>query len=125
MDNNLFYNVAAPYGIFRSYYVKSANINNNILWSKEGTSSDIYLFRLNLKTSSASKVFDGESSNNYCYGALSGTWSMAPSSYLGPLSEVVNLPSSGPDPVSSFDPFTGEFELIPAYASYGPQLQPN
>lgn len=126
MENNLFYNVAAPNGIFRSYYVKSANINNNILWAKEGTSSDIYLFRLNLKTSSASKVFDGDSSDNYCYGALSGKkWSMADLNYIGNLSEVVNLTSSGPDPVSSFNTSTGEFELIPAYASYGPQLQPN
>lgn len=125
MNNNLFYNVAASTGLFRTYYVKSANINNNILWAKEGTSSDIYLFRLNLTTASASKVFEGASSYNYCYGALSGTWSMAPSSYIGPLSEVVNLTSSGPDPVSSFNTSTGEFELIPAYASYGPQLQPN
>lgn len=124
MDNNLFYNVAASTGLFRTYYVKSAYIRNNILWAKEGTSSDIYLFRLNKKTSEASKVFDGESSYNYCYGNLSGTWSMAPSGYNGPLSEVVNL-TSGTDPVSSFNISTGEFELIPAYASYGPQLQPN
>ena len=124
MDNNLFYNVAASTGLFRTYYVKSAYIRNNILWAKEGTSSDIYLFRLNIKTSEASKVFDGESSYNYCYGNLSGTWSMAPSGYNGPLSEVVNL-TSGTDPVSSFNTSTGEFVLIPAYASYGPQLQPN
>lgn len=126
MNNNLFYNVAASTGLFRTYYVKSANINNNILWAKEGTSSDIYLFRLNLTTASASKVFEGASSYNYCYGALSGkVWSMADPKYIGPLSEVENLTESGTDPIASFNPSTGEFELIPAYASYGPQLQPN
>ena len=135
MDNNLFYNVAAGNGIFRTYYVKSAYIRNNVLWAKDSEkngdyNSNIKLFGLNLKTVDASSVFTGSSSANYCFGALGKnsdgskdlSWSISDAAYRGPLTNVTKLDIN---PIASFNTSTGEFELIPAYASYGPQLQPN
>lgn len=130
MDNNLFYNVAAGNGIFRTYYVKSAYIRNNVLWAKDGSyASNIKLFGLNLATASSSEAtkatsdFIGESSNNYCFGDLGEkSWSISDEKYRGPLTNVKTLDAN---PIASFNTSTGEFELIPAYASYGPQLQPN
>ena len=135
MDNNLFYNVAAGNGIFRTYYVKSAYIRNNVLWAKDSEkngdyNSNIKLFGLNLKTVDASSVFTGSSSANYCFGALGKnsdgskdlSWSISDAAYRGPLTNVTKLDTN---PIASFNTSTGEFELIPAYASYGPQLQPN
>lgn len=135
MDNNLFYNVAAGNGIFRTYYVNTAYIRNNVLWAKDSENngdynSNIKLFGLNLKTADASSVFTGASSNNYCFGNLGknsdGTkdlsWSISDTVYRGPLTNVKKIDTN---PIASFKTDTGEFELIPAYASYGPQLQPN
>ena len=123
MDNNLFYNVAASSGIFRTYYVNSVYIRNNVLWAKDGTyGSNIKLFGLNLETADASSVFTGTSSNNYCYGDLGGkAWAISDAKYRGPLTNVTTLDTN---PISSFNISTGEFELTGAYSTYGPQLQP-
>ena len=124
MDNNLFYNVAASNGIFRTYYVNSAYIRNNVLWAKDGTTytSNIKLFGLNLETAKASSVFTGASSGNYCYGDLGGkAWAISDAKYRGPLTNVTTLSEN---PISSFNTSTGEFELTGAYSTFGPQLQP-
>lgn len=123
MDNNLFYNVAASSGIFRTYYVNSAYIRNNVLWAKDGSySSNIKMFGLNLETANASSVFTGASSDNYCYGDLGEKeWSIADTKYRGPLTNVTTLATN---PISSFNLSTGEFVLEGAYSTYGPQLQP-
>ena len=130
MDNNLFYNVAASSGIFRTYYVNSAYIRNNVLWAKDGIyGSNIKLFGLNLATASsteetkATSDFIGASSNNYCFGDLgTKSWSISDEKYRGPLTNVKKLDTN---PIASFNTSTGEFELISEYATYGPQLQPH
>jgi hypothetical protein len=123
MDNNLFYNVAASSGIFRTYYVNSAYIRNNVLWAKDGSyGSNIKLFGLNLETAKASSVFTGASSNNYCFGDLgTKSWTISDSKYRGPLTNVTTLDET---PIESFNASTGVFELKAAYTTYGPQIQP-
>ena len=129
MDNNLFYNIAASSGIFRTYYLQSVNIRNNVLWAKDGSySSNIKLFGLNLATASSTESvkatfdFTGESSNNYCFGDLgTKSWSISDTKYRGPLTNVTTLDSN---PIKSFDITSGVFELVDAYKAYGPQIQP-
>lgn len=120
MDNNLFYNIAASNGIFRTHYLKSIYIRNNILWAKDGSySSNIKMFKANLNVASASSVFEGASSNNYCFGDLgSKSWSISDTACRGPLTNVTVLDST---PISSFDDSTGEFVLTSTYQTYGPQ----
>ena len=123
MDNNLFYNIASSNGIFRTYYVKSAYIRNNVLWAQDGSyGSNIKMFKLNLKVAEATSVFTGASSDNYCFGDLGEkSWSISDSDYRGPLTNVTTLSTN---PIASFSTSTGEFELVNAYKLYGPQLQP-
>ena len=53
MDNNLFYNIAASSGIFRTHILKSVSIRNNILWAKDGSyGSNIKMFKANMFTGS-------------------------------------------------------------------------
>lgn len=120
MDNNLFYNIAASNGIFRTHYLKSIYIRNNILWAKDGSySSNIKMFKANLNVASASSVFEGASSNNYCFGDLgSKSWTISDTACRGPLTNVTVLDST---PISSFDDSTGEFVLTSTYQTYGPQ----
>ncbi len=123
MDNNLFYNIAAGNGIFRTHTVKSIYIRNNILWAKDGNyGSNIKLFKANMfnNTSPASTdSFEGASSNNYCFGNLGEKdWSICDAACRGPLTNVTVLDSN---PIESFDTSTGKFTLS-AYAAYGPQL---
>lgn len=125
MDNNLFYNIAASNGIFRTHYIKSAYIRSNVLWAKDGTySNNIKMFKLNLPVASAtSGVFEGASSDNYCYGNLgsSSSWSISDSNCRGPLSNVTTLSAN---PIKSFNISSGVFELEDDYKTYGPQIQP-
>lgn len=121
MDNNLFYNMPNANGIFRTHYLKSIYIRNNILWAENGTyTSNAKMFKTNLAVADASAVFEGASSDNYCYGSL-GTkkWTISDSACRGPLTEVTTLDST---PIASFNTSTGEFTLVSAYAAYGPQL---
>lgn len=120
IDNNLFYNIAASSGIFRTHYLKSIYIRNNILWAVNGTyNSNIKMFKANLKTADASVVFEGGSSDNYCYGDLGGkSWTISDSDCRGPLTNVTTITT---DPIQSFDAATGAFVIINDYKSYGPQ----
>ena len=125
MDNNLFYNVPNGNGLFRTYYLKSAYIRNNVLWAQDGSyGSNSKMFKTNLAVASAAGgAFEGASSDNYCYGSLGEkSWTISDADCRGPLTNVTTLDAN---PIASFNTSTGEFELIPAYASYGPQLQPN
>ncbi|MBO7603324.1 MAG: DUF4957 domain-containing protein [Bacteroidales bacterium] len=126
MDNNLFYNIAASNGIFRSHTVKSVNIRNNILWAKDGSySSNIKMFKANMFTGDAPATpdsFAGSSSDNYCFGNLGEKeWTISDSACRGPLTNVTTLDSN---PIASFNTATGEFELVSAYKAFGPQIQP-
>lgn len=125
MDNNLFYNVPNGNGLFRTHYLKSVYIRNNVLWAQDGSySSNSKMFKTNLTVASAAGgAFEGASSDNYCYGSLGEkSWTISDADCRGPLTNVTTLDAN---PIASFITSTGEFELIPAYASYGPQLQPN
>lgn len=127
MDNNLFYNIAASNGIFRTHYLKSIYIRNNILFAKDGSySNNIKMFKANLNVAAASSVFSGASSNNYCYGNLGESgWSISDSACRGPLSNVTDVTTTpGVNPVLSFNQTTGEFVLSGDYSAYGPRLQP-
>ena len=126
MDNNLFYNIAASNGIFRSHTVKSVNIRDNILWAKDGSySSNIKMFKANMFTGDAPATpdsFAGSSSDNYCFGNLGEKeWTISDSACRGPLTNVTTLDSN---PIASFNTATGEFELVSAYKAFGPQIQP-
>jgi len=121
MDNNLFYNMPNANGLFRTHYLKSIYIRNNILWAEDGSyGSNAKMFKANLAVASAAAEFAGASSDNYCYGNL-GTkkWTISDSACRGPLTEVTTLDST---PIESFNTSTGEFTLVSAYADYGPQL---
>lgn len=126
MDNNLFYNVPNGNGLFRTHYLKSAYIRNNVLWAQDGSySSNSKMFKTNLTVASAAGgAFEGASSDNYCYGSLGDkkSWTISDADCRGPLTNVTTLDAN---PIASFNTSTGEFEMIPAYASYGPRLQPN
>ena len=122
MDNNLFYNMPNGNGLFRTHYLKSIYIRNNILWAADGTySSNAKMFKANLAVADAATVFEGASSDNYCYGSLGSgkKWTISDAACRGPLTEVTTLDSN---PIASFDTSTGEFSLVPAYAAHGPQL---
>lgn len=122
MDNNLFYNMPNGNGLFRTHYLKSIYIRNNILWAEDGTySSNAKMFKANLAVADAAAVFRGASSDNYCYGNLGSgkKWTISDSACRGPLTDVTTLDSN---PIASFDTTTGEFTLVSEYASYGPQL---
>lgn len=121
MDNNLFYNIAASNGIFRTHLVKSIYIRNNILWAADGSyGSNIKMFKANGLSSSTVDSFEGASSNNYCFGDLGQrTWTISDAACRGPLTNVTVLDSN---PIASFDTSTGEFTLESTYAAYGPQL---
>lgn len=125
MDNNLFYNVPNGNGLFRTHYLKSAYIRNNVLWAQDGTySSNSKMFKTNLAVNNAEGgAFAGGSSDNYCYGNLgSKSWTISDSNCRGPLTNVTTLAS---DPIASFVTSTGVFELVSPYDKYGPQLQPH
>lgn len=125
MDNNLFYNVPNGNGLFRTHYLKSAYIRNNILWAQDGTyGSNSKMFKTNLTVANATGgAFAGASSNNYCYGNLgTKSWSISDSDCRGPLTNVTTLDST---PIKSFVTSTGVFELVSPYDTFGPQLQPN
>ena len=124
MDNNLFYNIAASSGIFRTHTVKSIYIRNNILWAKDGSyGSNIKMFKANMFTDdlpASTDSFEGASSNNYCFGKLGEKdWTICDAACRGPLTNVAILDSN---PIASFNTSTGEFTLESAYATYGPQL---
>ena len=123
MDNNLFYNIAASSGIFRTHILKSVSIRNNILWAKDGSyGSNIKMFKANIGTEENPAQFEGVSSDNYCFGNLGEkTWTISDQVCRGPLSDVTILDSN---PIASFNEATGEFTLVSAYAAFGPQVQP-
>ncbi|MBP5559221.1 MAG: DUF4957 domain-containing protein [Bacteroidales bacterium] len=123
MDNNLFYNIAASSGIFRTHILKSVSIRNNILWAKNGSySSNIKLFKANIGTEENPAQFEGVSSDNYCFGDLGEkTWTISDQVCRGPLTDVTILDSN---PIASFNDATGEFTLVSAYKAFGPQIQP-
>lgn len=122
MDNNLFYNMPNGNGLFRTHYLKSIYIRNNILWAEDGTySSNAKMFKANLSVANAATVFEGVSSDNYCYGSLGSgkKWTISDSACRGPLTEVATLDSN---PIASFNTATGEFVLESGYQAFGPQL---
>lgn len=123
MDNNLFYNIAASNGIFRTHILKSIYIRNNILWAADGSySSNVKMFKANIGTSEVPAVFDGASSDNYCFGNLGEKeWTISDMASRGPLTNVTVLESN---PIASFNTSTGEFELVSEYKAFGPQIQP-
>ena len=123
MDNNLFYNIAASNGIFRTHALKSIYIRNNVLWAEDGTySSNIKMFKANSGTDDNPSVFEGASSNNYCYGNLgSKKWSISDAACRGPLTNVTTLTEPPIDPA---DTATGTFTLTTTYSAYGPQPMP-
>ncbi len=123
MDNNLFYNIAASNGIFRTYALKSIYIRNNVLWAEDGTySSNIKMFKANSGTDDNPSVFEGASSNNYCYGNLgSKKWSISDAACRGPLTNVTTLTET---PIDTADTATGTFTLTSTYSAYGPQPMP-
>ncbi len=124
MNNNLFYNIAASNGIFRTHTLKSIYIRNNILWATDGSyGSNIKMFKANMFTNTSpanADSFEGASSDNYCFGDLGEkTWTISDSACRGPLTNVSVLETT---PIESFNTSTGEFTLVNAYAAYGPQL---
>ncbi len=123
MDNNLFYNIAASSGIFRTHTLKSISIKNNVLWAKDGSyGSNIKMFKANIGTEEKPAEFEGSSSDNYCFGDLGEkTWTISDQVCRGPLTDVTILDST---PIASFNAATGEFELVSAYKAFGPQIQP-
>lgn len=124
MDNNLFYNVPNGNGLFRTHYLKSAYIRNNVLWAQDGSySSNSKMFKTNLTVADAGAAFEGASSDNYCYGNLgTKSWTISDANCRGPLTDVTTLDST---PIASFVTSTGVFELVSPYDTFGPQLQPN
>ena len=123
MDNNLFYNIAASNGIFRTHALKSIYIRNNVLWAEDGNySSNIKMFKANSGTDDNPSVFEGASSNNYCYGNLgSKKWSISDAACRGPLTNVTTLTET---PIATAHTATGTFTLTSTYSAYGPQPMP-
>lgn len=123
MDNNLFYNIGASNGIFRTHILKSVYIRNNILWAADGSyASNIKMFKANTGTAEAPAEFEGASSDNYCFGNLGEKeWTISDMACRGPLTNVTILESN---PIKSFNTGTGEFELVSAYKAFGPKIQP-
>ena len=124
MDNNLFYNIAASNGIFRTHTLKSIYIRNNILWATDGSyGSNIKMFKANMFTNTSpasTDSFEGASSDNYCFGDLGEkTWTISDSACRGPLTNVSVLETT---PIESFNTSTGNFTLVSAYTGFGPQL---
>ncbi len=124
MDNNLFYNIAASNGIFRTHALKSVYIRNNVLWAEDGTySSNIKMFKANIGTNTTPYTdFAGASSDNYCYGDLGEKeWSISDAACRGPLTNVTTLTET---PIATADIATGTFTLTSTYSAYGPQPMP-
>lgn len=124
MDNNLFYNIAASNGIFRTHALKSVYIRNNVLWAEDGSyDSNIKMFKANIGTKeNPYSDFAGASSDNYCYGNLGeADWSISDAACRGPLTNVTTLTET---PIATADTATGTFTLTSTYSAYGPQPMP-
>ena len=125
LSNNLFYNIAASNGYFRSWNISSAEVNGNIAWIADDTSigSNAKFIRFSQPTTDSPATFSGSASNNYCFGTLTGTskWAISDAKDRSGLANVTTLASN---PIASFDTATGVFELVDDYKAYGPQIQP-
>lgn len=126
INNNLFYNAVAP-GMFRSYDMKSIQINGNVLFAADGTDpgSNAKLFALTVANSNTYAA-NAVSSNNYTYGTLATgrSWALADSKFRTGTS-LTNPTACAASPIdASTNVETGKFVLTDDYDEYGPQPMP-
>ena len=125
LSNNLFYNIAASNGYFRSWNISSAEVTGNIAWVADGTDigSNAKFLKFGQPTNDNKANYAGTASDNYCYGTLAGgkSWTIADAKDKSGLSNVTTLDMN---PIASFDTATGAFTLVDEYKEFGPQIQP-